>query len=312
MKAFLFIFFLAPIILSAQKEFAPIGAVWNYEGKSEFNGTNCSGNHIQYRVVDELFVDNKDCSLIKSYKFSNNDSLWHYTNDSLIVYETESKIYFQQDSIFLLLFDFGASIGDTIVRYDPFDRGLFTGTYYSDTSTQANKMEMVVSELWNVDFEGKNISFKTLVLLDPDFYLYDRVIDGVGSMSQSFSGDFFNYVASGCDGELVCYQKENVEYQTQKVFDNPHPGCDDNDFTDHVEDQFDDEINIFPNPFNSDLNIDVENIDQCQVRIIDLQGKILVSKNGVKTFDTSDLIPGIYFVQIFDKEKFMSKKIVKF
>jgi len=246
MKQFLFLLFI-PIISFSQKNFAPLGAVWNYEGKSEWSGVilACPGNHIQYVVEEEVLINGRNCSLVRSYRSTDLDTTWRYTQDSLIVWEDDSQIYFLQDSSFLLLFDFTAGIGDTVVRYDPLNRGAFSGTYYADSSTVARRMDMRIAELDSLEIQGKVVTIQTMVNLDPDSpYWMDEVLNGVGSLSQSFSGDYYTYVADGCNGELICYKNGELEYLTPNRFSHPHPACEYNPFTDAVEDKPDHRFNF--------------------------------------------------------------------
>lgn len=78
-------------ICTAQKFFAPLGAVWNYEGKSEWNSTimGCTGDHRQYLVEEELLMNGNNCSMVRAS-----------SGDSLIIWEDSDRIYFLQDSVF--------------------------------------------------------------------------------------------------------------------------------------------------------------------------------------------------------------------
>ncbi len=78
-------------------------------------------------------------------------------------------------------------------------------------------------------------------------------------------------------------------------------------------------IQIFPNPTNNLLNIDVQGITpqtSLQLEIYDIQGqqiadqKYTVSMNSTFTFDISTLASGIYIVSVNNGEEFTQKKVV--
>ncbi len=313
MKQLTLILALLPLLGISQKSFAPLNAVWNYEAKSEFNSDllDCSGNHLQYIVEEEVDIDGRDCSLIRAYRSSNLDTVWRYTGDSLIVYEEESKIYFQEDSLFLLLFDFGAELGDTIVKYDPYKRGVFSGIYYPDSATTALRMEMYVTDISTVDIQGSTFTVQTLMSLDSYFYnINDRVLEGVGSLSQMFSGDYLNYTASGCDGELICYNNSVVEYETSNTFALAHPGCDYMPILDSVDDNILSDVIVYPNPFELRLNVNTD-IEDINLKILDINGRVVATSDNQKFINTDDLISGIYLLQISNDEFTHIAKVTK-
>jgi hypothetical protein len=304
MRQLCFILIAIPVICFSQKSYAPLGAEWNYEGKSEFHSVEigCSGNHLNYVVEEELMVEGRDCSLIRAYRSTNLDTVWRYTGDSLIVWENENKVYFQQDSLFLLLFDFGAELGDTIIRYDPYRRGVFSGTFYEESDTTIREMIQFVSQILKV---------QTVSSLDP-YYLYpdDRILEGVGSLSQSLPGDYFFYTANGCDGELICYNNGSIDYVTTNVFAPSHPSCDFNPIIDSVEDNIDNSIRVYPNPFNTSVEVEADS-DIKLLRIIGIDGRILHSVSDQNYILTDNLTDGTYVLHIITSVGFLTKKIIK-
>jgi hypothetical protein len=315
MKQLCFFLIAIPFFSFSQKSFAPLGAEWNYEGSSEFHSPEigCTGSHFNYVVEEELIIDNKDCSLIRAYHSTNLDTVFRFTGDSLIVWEDGDQIYFQQDSSFLLLFDFGAEMGDTIVRFDPFNRGAFSGTSYLDTDTTANELIEFVSEVSEVLIDGQNLKIQNVVSLDPDFsYITDLIIEGIGSTSESFSGFYFITLANGCDGELICYSNDMLNYETPNNFAPVHPNCDYNPLLDSVDDHLeDDSITIFPNPFNTIIEVEADT-DILLLRIIGLDGRVVLSVSNQDFINTGAISSGSYLIQVITTQGAITKKIIKF
>ena len=153
MKIIQFLFLLIPVSLISQKEFAPINTVWNYEGHE----LDCNGNHINYVVEKEEIIDGKDCSVIFAYTASNLNTNFIISPDSLIVWENDNKVYFLQDSIFYLLFDFDLSVGDTVTYYEPINKPEFSTNPVMDISQGPNEYMAMVTQIENVTISNTSL-----------------------------------------------------------------------------------------------------------------------------------------------------------
>ncbi len=303
MKQLAIFLLLLPFFGYSQKTFAPLGAVWNYEMKSEFvpSTNGCSGNHIRYRVVDELIVHGKDCSLIRTGN--------SFGFDSLIVFQDQDKIYFLQDTAFLLLFDFGAQLGDTIIIYDPVGRGLFSGFLSPRSDTTLIQFEMVVTDVTTRLVAGEDrrvLTFESTSPIMGVFIRHFKVMDGIGCVNEGFSGFFINTVASGCDGYFACYRNDSLYYQA-RIDNNIHPGC---EIVDTVDDDFDTEIEIYPNPFVSEIHIDTD-LSNYQVRLLDGNGRVVMQGDNATLLKTEQLDSGVYVLQMIIDEKIYNRKTIK-
>lgn len=70
-------------------------------------------------------------------------------------------------------------------------------------------------------------------------------------------------------------------------------------------------VNIYPNPTSSHLTISF-NGDIDEVKLIDLTGKTVISKKTlISSFDISDLVNGVYFIQVISEGKSITKKVIK-
>ncbi len=74
-------------------------------------------------------------------------------------------------------------------------------------------------------------------------------------------------------------------------------------------------VKIYPVPFSTELNLDIKDFDSnnCQVKIVNLNGQIVYSENHFsgKAIDTSNLSSGFYFVIISNGNQIITKKAVK-
>ncbi len=309
MKQLIILLILLPLCAYTQKTFAPLNAVWNYEMKSDLDPlTNiCSGNHIQYRVDEEIVIDGKDCSIVRAYGSTGGSPNFSYSGDSLIVFQDQDKIYFQQDTAFLLLFDFGAQVGDTIVSYDPVGRGLLSGFQSLPFDTTLHRIQVKVDSVTTESIGGINRRVLHLMSANEDYFLpYHIIMEGIGSLSEGFAGVYFFTLADGCNGGFVCYEDDTLSYDRGN-FNVPHPGC---DFTDSVDDALGFEVSIYPNPFISEIHIDTD-LSNYQVRLLDGNGRVVMQGTNAAVFKTEQLEAGLYFLQIEVEGKISTKKMIR-
>jgi hypothetical protein len=302
-----YISLLLPLTIFGQKEYAPMGAVWNYEGHS----LDCEGNHIQYRVEKEIRIQGKDCSVIYCYTSTDLDTVFRITPDSLIVWEHENKVYFLDKDEFYLLYDFNAEVGDTITYYNPVNRGEFSHGYGNDPELGPDEFHLRV-----VGIEINTIGSQTrkFFATEPVYEFLEFcatqeiIIENIGSTSQGLTGDACDYVADGCFGGLACYRNENIEYNGTRIFPTPHPDC---DFLDSNDDLIrEEQINIYPNPFLDEINIETKiNIDE--IDVVDVHGQILKTYTHQSNLELGDLSAGIYFLRIKIKNSVVDYKIVR-
>ncbi len=77
---------------------------------------------------------------------------------------------------------------------------------------------------------------------------------------------------------------------------------------------FQDKINIYPNPCTEFINIESEQLINCQISIKDIMGNTLLCKKTnetIETIDTKQLHTGIYFIQIKSNNHFINLKFLK-
>lgn len=297
---------LIPVTLLSQKEFAPLNTVWNYEGHE----ISCNGNHINYIVEKEEIFHGRDCSIIYAYTSSDLNPNFIKSQDSLIVWEDDNKVYFLEDSIFYLLFDFDGLVGDTITYYEPINKSEFSTNQVIDRLQGPNAYKVVITQLENVIISNMSLrKYETEIISPEDYqYLQRTVIEKIGSLSQNFTGDQTYYVADGCFGGLQCYNNGQIEYKTETAFESSNPSCDILDSTDDINSEFNGLI--FPNPTLSEIRIESdENIES--IKILNIEGQLIKSHHFVNRINTSDLNSGIYFLKIKQKGSYKTAKFIK-
>ena len=71
------------------------------------------------------------------------------------------------------------------------------------------------------------------------------------------------------------------------------------------------DLTIFPNPVENNINIEIEE-EIFSVSVINIYGKSIFKQiNSNKTVDVSDLVSGVYLVKIELENEIVSRKIIK-
>jgi len=217
MKQFTILFLLFASSLSAQNEFAPLGATWKYTFHTfeqdfpydcEYNVCNQYKQRLE--VIDTTTILGKKVSILRQFEedssFSDIPEIYiHSRNDSVFFFAFEA---------FHLLYDFTAEDGDTISISVP--------TYYDGPGSFAVSPFPGMDTIVNVDVIVEN---KDLVVVSgvekrrvdyisvaPNMnFTLPNVIDGIGS-GNAFFGYTGGFVSEGCYGFFICYEDENQAY----------------------------------------------------------------------------------------------------
>lgn len=277
--------------LNAQKNYAPLGAEWKYEGHS----FECTGMHKKYTVTDELLIDDKDCSLIQSYLWSDEQDAW-MPQDTLIVWEDSAKVYFHENDAFYLLYDFDAQVGDTVLSYDPINRGLFSVTSATETQLIPNSTPYYVEAIEAIEVSGfMRKQFTTSFIFgQTDDICSDKttIIENIGSTSMGLTGQWCLHVLSGCFGQIVCYANDEIEYESGFL------SCD--TFTGLTTLELTNELLIYPNPTTGKINLDLATatVNFVSFTLFDQVGKQLTQGKLQNQLDLSFLDAGIYYLRL--------------
>jgi hypothetical protein len=74
-------------------------------------------------------------------------------------------------------------------------------------------------------------------------------------------------------------------------------------------------VNIFPNPFNNEIIIELNNIENSEIQVMDLNARLIYkSYSGNNTFiklNLSEIQSGVYYLKVISKESIFIQKIIK-
>jgi len=207
-----------------------------------------------------------------------------------------------------LMYDFSITIGDTIYvanniwDYNP-----------SDTT------RFVLDSSKTINFSGVNrriyfVRYEPDPDLSPGWFGRSMTwIEGIGSTTNPFFP--VECISDYCESswQLLCFDSLSVQLYQDAAFKT----CD-TTFTDvSINDlTITNHLNIFPNPFNDNLTISVDNATLSDISLFNVFGECVYSwsgngKNNLLIDNLSKIPAGAYFIKAKTDKGFLNKKIVR-
>ncbi len=218
----------------------------------------------------------------------------------IVLYSKSGKMYFYEDNSWKLLYDFTASVGDTVTYH--ISRKYFLHSMLNFTYEQyiidQNPFQLIVEKIDTIfTTSGKPIKrFFTQNASEQESHRMGTIVDNVGSVSKLF----------GRNGSITppeCYKNFPTFrcYSDDDVSINFVGGeC---DKLVSVADLELSGISIYPNPGMTVLNIKKDNDKDFLFTITNVAGQILTSGqvDNQLEISTVDWISGMYFINISDR-----------
>lgn len=276
-----FIFFQINII--AQVEFAQPGAEWCY---SVFGGFYPQVGFFHLAYDSDTLIQGKTCKILEGvsvYGYPNNccdtilnDVIVHQSADSIYAY----RVYFDD---FIFLFKNNLALGESVEFPE-----LFNGSL---------EVESIDSIVVNSSLIR---SFKLPYTANGETYLFDKA-----GPNRGFFDDWGAPAWDGL-GYTLHWYKDN-EIPDFYLLSQP---C--GMFTSVSESFSENSINVFPNPVNDILELDLQN-EKLVCWIYDVSGRQVFYKNNLaeNKMEVSHLAPGLYFLLIEINGVFYRNKFVK-
>jgi CubicO group peptidase (beta-lactamase class C family) len=70
-------------------------------------------------------------------------------------------------------------------------------------------------------------------------------------------------------------------------------------------------ISIFPNPANTEINIDLPSNDNAQIEISNAMGQVIIKEQNKNKIDISNLTNGLYFISVKQGQQSYTQKLIK-
>jgi hypothetical protein len=326
MRVFLSILLLSSTLSFAQT-FGEMGTVWKSKelGYLVAVGGNSYYSHGYrcYNYVDDVLVGNDSLQLINFYKA---DRSYHPVPGSYGAWLNvqHSDRYLKQDSNIVYYgdlshlkayYDFNLQIGDSLIKEIKFWGG--NGLMYStDTIHVVN-----VDSISIAGVNRKRITFDTIQFVTTNIptihwgQLPPMVwVEGIGDMNYgtftfAIEDTITNAITYGPDFSLDCF----VENDTSWIGNcDPFYACP--WITTGVTDIHQEQFNIYPNPVQDLLQIDVLIDEEYAINVYDLNGRLVQwseSLLGNQILDVAGLKKGVYILEISKGESALTQRLVK-
>ena len=127
---------------------------------------------------------------------------------------------------------------------------------------------------------------------------YSGTIDLTAGQKYDIKVDYYDYT-----GNANIKLEWESAHQTREVIPNSQLYLPDELPSGIAENKaIENDITVYPNPVTTKLTLNTGSIDACQVKIFDVNGRLLTQSNerftGIKTFDVSGLSRGLYIVTV--------------
>lgn len=287
--------------LKAQ-DFAPIGAKWYYsETNPGFVPSEDYYNYYYlYEVTKDTVIDGENCRKIEVTNFREIS----IEKPSEYVYDDSGRVYFYKHGKFGLYFDFNAKAGDTLHVWDNLLNPCNTDSIF----------EILIDSISTVIVSGDTLKeFHTGPLDTACGHDYRKqVVEGIGSANFFHASPLISIFWD--DRPLRCYTDSNTYY-------NPFDWAWDCDFQllDGIEVSIEENVEIFPNPFNSTFIVTLNNLKfetNLQIDIINILGEIqktlsLTIKDKSIMLNADEWPKGVYYVRFKTTTGIFTKKLIK-
>jgi hypothetical protein len=302
----------------AQTEFAPIDAEWYYNLEW---GTVYIGNppqpilisHFNHVISEkDTIINGNNCRVLKQY-YDYSDTM----NERYIIKQEEGKIYYYYQNQVNLLYDFDAQINDIALFTFKYTKTDYDPPYHDkDTILSVRyRIESITTNAQNLRTFKANIIEEDMVkdhgiMVTPLIYKY---IEKIG-----FNGNFMP-ILDNVEHPLIdnhewlrCYSDSEFSYIAEWWEQESLP-CDYYYSLGIISQEKEDNIKIYPNPFDNNISVSTNNGKY--ITILDILGKVMYHselQNGITEISTNHFSKGVYFLKIQNKDNSVQNfKIVR-
>ena len=180
-----------------------------------------------------------------------------------------------------LIYDFDVNIGDTIYFNNPF----FTYAILDSL--------IIVDTIYQINYAG---ALRNAIDVRRDIGGQETWVEGVGNTIGILEGGYGLLSYTGWSVRLLCF----FENDTLLYHYAPYSECFYENVNNVENSSLTSEINIYPNPASSFLQVSSESIKLTSCSILDIYGKVVkqFTISNTHTINVADLQKGIYFIKL--------------
>lgn len=279
----------------SQIVWAPQSAKWTYNGQGQ------TTSYIEIEYVKDTTVLGKQSKVLKKTRFTYGSLTNEIDTSSLgneITYEKDGVVYLYSYGSFDTLYSFNTNIGNS---------------WALNCGHDTTNCSATVTDTGTLTINGQNLNF---IAVEYDFgYLFpskvnDTIIERIGTTNLYFLPcEIIAGLLDGNEGsKLRCYSDNEIGTYSNN-FNKP---C---DFLTSIGNYIEDTtLKVYPVPCSETLNIAFKKCKDRHIKIIDLTGKVWISKktNDLKCTVSLNMVPnGILILSISTANGIIHKKILK-
>lgn len=303
-RVFFNIYFVILSFSSIGQVWIDSGAVWHYDlWNTIYRGFE------KYEYVKDTVIENHNCQKIMgvSYKFMRNQNgtyslLQHHVLESQYTYVSGDIVFYRNHGEFLVLYNFGASIGDNwiISKYNP-----------SGACDDTSRIEVI--DTGKIILNSRAYRFITVQpTSNSPFGFKGRFVERFGNLEGNYAQ--FQYLFPTwyqCDSIPILVEWDWVNFKCFKdnsfTLYNPS-GRDCEYYFTHlgIPETMNNNLQCFPNPTSGLLSFGNCSFDDSFIEIYNYQGLLVRSfqvPSATGSIDISDLNSGMYFLKLKSKTK---------
>lgn len=291
----IFLFVITSSLGLFAQDFAPIGSEWHYDEHFAFSPTI---DYIKFMSEKDTLIYGEVCRKItKRHRLGCNDrpdvEFLFTRNDTVFFLDT----VFNQ---FQILYDFNAESGDSwIIKVK--DAEIENDTVFVAVDSTS------IKTINGFDLKALHVTYVNSSGQWPEIY-HSTILERTGDLTYMFN--WYPYYYGACDVNwtegLRCYEDEEFGFYSTGIAD----AC---DFTTSISNfELQNSFEVFPNPSNGHLFVEVNCKEKLIIEVNDLRSKLLYSGSFVSStsVDLSKFQKGMYLVKIKQNGRLVGLKKV--
>lgn len=253
------------------------------------------------KVVRDTIIGDRLCRIIDVFTGGR-----YLPESEIITFMKEKRVFFYEDNVWKLLYDFNRQVGDTLTyfiskKYRYYEKLSVPSSFEQDI-IDGNPYRLVINSVdTTYDFTGKPIRrFHTNNLIKTSGHSMGVIMENVGSINKFFGSNIINAGPECIEFDILglrCYSDDDnfLKFVSGK--------CD--ELTSVNFESYDDKVIIYPNPGGDKMTIKMpyDVVLPLHYQIKDVSGRVIVlgSHNQSQWVQSTEhLMPGWYFISILD------------
>jgi len=291
MKKILIVVLVFFSLISFSQDFGELGSTWHFTKHYSFSS---SKSYVKVESINDTVIMGKNCHQLSL----TGGGLCNFDSPTVFVYTEDSVVYFmtKDSNIFQVLYDFTTKKDSS-----------WTIKYYQETRSREYSVYVKVDSIGVKVINSQKLRLLYVTYYEtPQFsgYSYSsEIVEKIGDINWMFN--WYVCIDGQNAGGLRCYRDPSFGVYTTWIA----PSCTFTRVSEYYEKSL---LQIYPNPTNSNLNIELR--DNSTYQILDINGRILQKSSllkGKNSIDVQQLKAGMYILQIENQGAISSYKFLK-